>query len=368
MSYNRKYQVDSIKIDQFIEKCVGCGLCMKGCPMADIFEKHPEKVIKDISQGKKNSLELSFNCTLCGYCSQVCPHGADLMGIMRSLRKYSCEDLSKKKNLKFTTIDIFQKASFSSFFTTDAIYRKSERKGDYLFFPGCSLISTEPDMVMSIWEYLCSSHTGTGIMLQCCGAPSKMMGQDEKFQHYWSQVKKQIANSGAKKIILACPHCISTIKDLPDGVTTTSIWEFINQEGLPDDIQGKYSGEKIWLHDPCQTRNEDKIHQYVRDIAVFLGLDVMEFPYNREKALCCGKGGMVGVLHPDRALKWSENLKKNTEGKIISYCQSCVESFGSESSSHLLSLIFGGANDSSASTLKRWTNRLLLKSKINKSQ
>ena len=46
-----------------LDKCTGCGLCVRACPYSAIEIKNRKAKVLD-------------NCTLCGACVKVCPVGA----------------------------------------------------------------------------------------------------------------------------------------------------------------------------------------------------------------------------------------------------------------------------------------------------
>ena len=69
-------------IEIVIEKCTGCGLCIKACPFAAI------KV-------KDKKAENEANCTLCGSCVEVCKFDA----ILLERPKLSDTDFSDFKNI-----------------------------------------------------------------------------------------------------------------------------------------------------------------------------------------------------------------------------------------------------------------------------
>jgi len=71
-----------LKVD--IEKCIGCGICVKVCPFGAII----------VDENIKKAVVLD-NCTLCGACVNACPYNA--LSIER--KKVSEEELAKYKGV-----------------------------------------------------------------------------------------------------------------------------------------------------------------------------------------------------------------------------------------------------------------------------
>jgi electron transfer flavoprotein alpha subunit len=74
--------VNAVSIEIILDKCTGCGLCLKACPFAAI------KI-------KNKKAEIEANCTLCGSCVEICKFDA----IILERPKPSDTDLSEYKDV-----------------------------------------------------------------------------------------------------------------------------------------------------------------------------------------------------------------------------------------------------------------------------
>ena len=72
--------------------CIGCGLCMIGCPAYEDagYEPHTAKGRNRALQaglGARDMEEAVWACTLCGYCDAVCPKHVQNVEIVLHLRR-----------------------------------------------------------------------------------------------------------------------------------------------------------------------------------------------------------------------------------------------------------------------------------------
>lgn len=351
------------------EKCIGCNKCMIGCPMLDTFSDSPKNLLGELKSAGSFDPSLPYSCMLCGYCTEVCPTSVDFKSLFLELRRNTVDNYDGKlpKEFNFKGVELHQKLSFSNLFTSDIQNLQSET----IFFPGCALLSNSPETVRKTYNYLREKIKGIGIYTKCCGKPTSYMGKEEEFNSYYGILAKEFKTKGIKRIITCCPNCHITIKKNSPSIEVISLWEIVAEMGIPEDKKGKFSNidKEFSIHDPCSTRNEEKMHDSVRKIMEDLGLKVEEMQHNKEQTLCCGAGGMVSVSYEEIAKNHTNRRAQeaNTE-YIISYCQECVESMrkGGKTSYHILDLLFNDNYDNmkkdNLSLMLRWFNRHKAKS------
>ncbi|MTI65336.1 MAG: (Fe-S)-binding protein [Firmicutes bacterium] len=361
------------------KNCIECNKCMKNCPMLNEFCKTPKELFKEIINKKEIDLNIPYSCSQCGYCIKVCNENVDLKETFMDLRKYIVkENKGVPKSLNAGSILFHQRSSFSKMFTS-FIYPKKDEGIKRVFFPGCSIMAYSPEIVKSTYKYLYEKLPGMGYLQKCCGHPTYLTGDLEKFNIYFSNLKNDIDKMKADEIIVACSNCYNTLKKNTNNIKIKSLWEVISEVGVPDNIKdiGKNIDTVFSIHDPCPTRNEIKIHESVRKIIRELGISIEELKYSKKQTLCCGSGGMIKVTNNKLAL--NQMKKRAAQGKsehIISYCQECVESMrqGGKKSVHILDLLFKFPfykelefDQVENSLIKKWINRYRGK-KITKSK
>ncbi|WP_027631720.1 (Fe-S)-binding protein [Clostridium hydrogeniformans] len=368
-----KLSKDLIESINYSEKqCIDCKKCMKVCPMMKDFIESPKDFLGKVIKENTIDKNMAFSCMLCNRCTMECPKDIDFKDIFFNSR----EDIFKNnkealKELGYNTVRFHQKNSFSPLFTSEIKEKNIKR----IFIPGCSLSSYDPNIILETYRYLEKVTENISILFQCCGKPTLDMGDIEGFKNYYSGLNKIIEDNNIEEVIVACENCYKTIKS-NSNVKVTSLWEVIGENGVPEEVKGKYKNikETFALHDPCPIREEKVIHESVRKILRELGVNIIEFEKNRDKTQCCGAGGMVCVTNNKLALREMNNRAEETEADyIVSYCESCVESMirGGKSSLHILDFLFNPKvingeklTQDIEGTIKKWTNRYNVKRKV----
>lgn len=327
-------------------ECIECMKCVQNCVMLTKYVPSPKKMNTEMM-----NKEIPFSCQLCGHCQSVCPKDIDLKQVFHQCRI----DGISQRMINTSTIDWHQRNSFSKLFTTKPMKVKR------VFFPGCSLSGSKPNLVKEVYDMIKDDHMD--IWLNCCGNPTLTLGKTNVFDKQLIKLDEMINRKEIKEIIVACQNCYKVFSDHLD-IKVTSVYELINTL----DIEKLPNSTKMALHDPCPTRYEIHIHDAVREIMQKLGIEIEEFEYSREKTKCCGAGAMVKVLNKDVALtQMNRRAEEVTSNSIMTYCQECVDSLsvGGKKTYHLLDVVVHGIREEAAvSTIKHWTNRLILKTKL----
>ena len=357
--------------------CVNCKLCFEACPMMKEYSSSPKELMGDIIEHKNVDKNIPYSCMLCSICKSKCPKDIDLKDMFYNLRKDVMNSDSKNlKGLGYNTIKFHQINSFSPIFSRSYINNNTKK----IFLPGCSLSSYSPEIVMKTYDYLKSHIENISLVIECCGKPTLVMGDEKKFKSYYSKLDNILKENEIEEVIVACANCFDTIRNGSKDVKVTSLWSVINEFKIPNELINNYVNieKEFYLHDPCPIRYESKIHDDVRTILKDLGVKVVEFDKNREKSECCGAGAMVRVTNPDISIK--QTKKRASEAKsdtVVSYCQSCCESMMSvgKNSLHILDFIFNEDvinknkfTQNKTSLIHKWKMRYktIQKGKINK--
>ncbi|MCF8054597.1 MAG: 4Fe-4S dicluster domain-containing protein [Deltaproteobacteria bacterium] len=81
-----------------IQRCYHCRKCTAGCPMAEIMEYNPNKIIKMVQLGMEKAVLESktiWLCASCETCVTRCPNEVDIARMMDVLREMALEGGSR---------------------------------------------------------------------------------------------------------------------------------------------------------------------------------------------------------------------------------------------------------------------------------
>jgi NADPH-dependent glutamate synthase beta subunit-like oxidoreductase/Fe-S oxidoreductase len=348
--------------------CV-CSQCVQNCTFLKHYvhdfpytEKELVRLLQ--SRGMAEPL-LPYSCHYCGLCQTVCPKalhaGKVCLDYRRSLVAQGKGPLPPHKGVqnyvKWGTHPVF------------ALTRPDPATGkaEQVFFPGCSLPGYHPHLVKAAYGYLRERLPHTGIILNCCGAPSMMLGEEEVQKQVAAGVAAEFEKLGARELIGACTHCLNTLKAYCPEIKTRSLYEVMLEQGLPESAKTE-AADLFHVHDPCGGRHLTPVQDAVRQLLAAAGHGLEEMEHNRKRTICCGAGGLVPAVDKPLSQKMTAFLLSEATRDLVVYCATCRAKFvnAGHHSLHLLELLFNPSwrqakAATPASPTKRWWNRWRLK-------
>ncbi|MCE5211448.1 MAG: VTT domain-containing protein [Deltaproteobacteria bacterium] len=318
-------------IDTTQADCIDCGKCLKDCAFLKNYGT-PKTIAENFDASSPASLARSFECSLCGLCTVVCPAQLNLKEMFLEMRREAV-DRGYGEFPEHAPLLNYERTGTSRRFT---LYRLPQGCTT-IFFPGCSLSGTRPDGVNKIFDRLRHADPNTGIVFDCCMKPSYMLGRERYSRAMFEEMNNWLVQQGVKEVLVACPNCQMMFTSLGRELKVRSVWEALAESGMQP---GKVSGT-VTVHDPCSIRDAQPVHQAVRTLLKSQGLKVEEMPHSGRNTLCCGQGGAVNMMNPELAESWGKMRKKETGGRrIITYCAGCVQSLGGYTpTSHLVDVL-----------------------------
>ena len=361
---------------RILEMCNDCGACVRACTFLDHYCDTPKELAKRFMRNPLENIDIPYSCSLCGLCQRVCP--LDLCPgnmcletrekIFRSRQRDSLpEDFVYDYVIpRLKSLRNHQVMSTSPFLTMGKIASNGKRASHTVFFPGCSLPAYSPRLVLKVYQYLRLKIPGIGIILNCCGKPSRDMGDRGRFQRILGATLKEFSRLGIKEVVLGCINCHKMYAENSD-IKLRTIYEVMAEMGLPEHIPR--DKQEITVHDSCPARYRPEIRNAVRQIACEMNLSIREMKYRNEATQCCGAGGCAPMGNTALADRHTKARIAQAKGQIVSYCAHCRERFSSYGPSlHILDLIFGTPYSKHINeyhdSWRNWLNRWYLKKRL----
>ncbi len=353
--------------DEAIEeakRCIDCNCleCVKGCEFLRHYNSYPKKLVREvynnlsIALGNRTSNKMTNSCSLCGQCSSICPGGLDLGEVCEFARNQMVTTNKMPPSAFEFAIDDMEFSNSDEFFT---VIKKEQL--NYVFFPGCQLCASEPDLVKVVYSDLNKKlNNEVGMILGCCGVIGKWSGQDEKFKNEIKLIQQTLKQMNNPLLITACPTCYKIFSENLENIDTKMIYDYIDEEKLVPVEEGK----KISVDDPCTVRYDKKIQTKVRDIITKLGFEIEELDYNMENTTCCGYGGLTCFSNKELQENIVSSRIKQSDLDYLTYCINCRDSFlgQQKQAKHILQLIYNFEGKNKKPTLsERRYNRVQLK-------
>lgn len=335
-----------------LSKCVRCRSCAGHCSflaghgspgqMAAAYQTNPHALESQ-----------AFHCSLCGFCTTVCPQNLDLPAMFLEWRRTSV--LSGRADLApYHGILSYEKKGTSGRFS---LYHLPEHCRT-VFFPGCTLAGTRPANTRKAFDFLSQVMPGTGMVLDCCSKPSHDLGCQDRFQETFLPMATFLKDQGINTIITACPSCHHIFTACGGSIRALTLYQvmadhskdltrFLSESKddkiapLPGASQER-AGLTAVFQDPCQARHDTETQTAVRDLARLCGIGITDLPSSGEKGYCCGEGGSVNCISPGLASSWAKK-RQDAAGRLtaLTYCAGCVNFLSRQMNSlHLLDLVF----------------------------
>jgi fumarate reductase (CoM/CoB) subunit B len=307
------------------QDCEVCGLCAAACSLISELGSTPGGIAESVQRGEVSERLLAAiqRCDLCGKCGRDCPAGISPADLFLAAR----QTLIENGTISPADYDVMLVDRNWHFFS---IYRDTygiaydDLLTDHcesMFFPGCTLAAYAPELTRAAHGWLQKQGLQLGFSDQCCGKPLASIGLCDEADRHLDQLRAQLAASGAREIITACPNCEAHLRaaQLPD-IQVRSLYSLMVEAGM------RMSGsQKLTFHDSCPDRIEGKNPQDVR--ALLSGFPQVEMASRGKDAICCGSGGIVSMIDPElcaaRAEQRLAEFSASGADTCVTSCMAC---------------------------------------------
>ncbi len=336
--------------------CVECGRCTEHCPANNTgkvldpkqivlgakhylneFGPHSEEPLL----GKHLLMEAAFQCTTCGSCEYQCPVGIQHLPVIVGLRRGAVntgkweDDYGTKLFLKLERNGNpmgFSHTEREKFIQKNAL-PFFDGTQEYCFWLGC-MGSYDPqgrEIVLALARVLRHLGITFGVLRKerCTGDPARRLGNDLLFTQLAEANLEQITQSGAKRLLSICPHCVRTIgtdwKEIGASIRIEHHSELLarvagNLPAIAD------HGQSVVFHDACYLGRYRGIYDEPRQVIARWG-SVVDPPRSRQRGFCCGAGGGLVFLGEEKGkrvnLERAEELARTGADVVGAACPFC---------------------------------------------
>lgn len=344
-------------------RCLDCKCleCVKGCAFLQHFKTFPRKYMREvynnlsIAMGTRHANKMINACNICGQCKAICPNGLDVGAVIRDARQIMVEsDKMPQSAFAFALEDMEQSNSEECVLIR---HQKGFSTSSYVFFPGCQLGASVPDIVVKAYQDLTEKlDGGVGIMLGCCGITAEWAGQKKMFRDIQEQFCRRWEEMRRPKIITACPTCYSTVAGFVGIDKCTGIWDVLLD--IWDKTQCSEAAGPVVVRDACGAREYPHIYANIRQLLNKAGFSVSQASFDREKSACCGFGGLAPYSSPQSAAESARLAVPDKDWNYVTYCMNCRDRYTKAGARavHILELLYD-EEQGQAHKVPGWSSR-----------
>jgi len=307
------------------------------------YQKYPKRIEDEVaitlepvslSRAARVATRLISTCNHCGMCKQVCPMsidtGAFLLDSHRKMREKGAMPWAYHE-FWLRDMDFSNKEA--------SLMVAPSQTPRYLFFPGCRLGGSQPELVSQAYETLLSQEPDTALFLSCCGAPAQWAGEEELHQEVLDRFHQVWQSLGQPTVIFSCMNCRKHFQQHLPQVEATTIYNWLEEQAIP--LTNKGLGRTVSVFDPCPSREDPDTQQAVRSLAQKAGFLLQSLPLEGKMAQCCGWGGQVELANPRYIDRVTQSRVDQNDLPYLVYCANCRDVFARKGkpTAHILELL-----------------------------
>jgi len=351
MSKSEAKIMDKAKLEEDVYTCASCGYCRFNCPVYKVLGLESATVrgkmlvMKKVLEGKMEMTSELVNsiymCAQCEGCHVNCPNDIDFVAITQYLRQEMVkqgllpESFDMVRENLATLNNPYAEPQDQRGAWLSAKVRGELKQSENLYFVGCTSsysLNRISKSVTRILDKIDYDYTVLGDAELCCGAPVLRMGETELAMSKINQNVENFRKLGAKTVFSSCAGCYSTMKhNYPDEFEYLHITELFENMLNDGTLEFKKPFKKRGIYyDGCDLGRHCGVYEAPRNILKAIPeLELIEFDYNRENAMCCGgplSSGYGELAFEIGALAVREAQEKNAD-LIITACAACLVNF-----------------------------------------
>jgi Fe-S oxidoreductase len=335
--------------------CVECGRCTEHCP-ANLTGKvlNPKEIalgarryLNQFGAGSEEPLlglhlsqEAAFQCTTCGACEFQCPVGVQHLPIIVGLRR-GAVNTGKWEDDHGTKLFLNLERNGNALgFASSERDKFVQKQGlpifdgsqEYCLWLGC-MGAYDPrgrEIVAAFADVMRHVGASFGVLRKerCTGDPARRLGNDLLFGQLAEANLDVLRQSGVKRMVSICPHCVRTIaqdwREFGEPPAIEHHSEFMARH--LDKLPTSPTREKVAYHDPCYLGRYRNVYDQPRDVVARFA-EPVEAERARERSFCCGAGGGLAFLGEEKgkrvSMERAEQLAATGAAVVGAACPFC---------------------------------------------
>lgn len=329
-----------------IYACAGCGYCRFGCPVYQQvgFERIAprgriaalKRSIEARGEIPETLRESIYMCLQCENCEVNCPMSIDFPKIATKVAEmYNDADAlpDGAQAMKDQIHELGNPYGKTREERAEWMPKHQNAPGrDILYFVGCgaSYGSTRiPRSVTKMLDEIGIEYNLLGEEENCCGAPLFRIGDVDGAQKMIDKNTEKFRELGAKTIFANCAGCFKTLHhSYSQEFESLHVSQFLLRLVEEGKLQFKKNLDTTAIYfDGCDIGRHCDVYEEPRDLLKTIpGLNLVEYDYNRENAMCCG-GPLLSSM-PDLAQEIAADRVREAADKgaelIVTPCPTCM--------------------------------------------
>lgn len=330
-------------------RCCRCGFCDVACQTLD--KETPEtwgprgrmtligEWLKGNIAGSESFSDKIYSCLQCGRCDIYCPSRIKIKDSVARVRSLFTKNHFTPPRIE-VMLSKYREFGNPYASTAQPPYRgiNTDEEGDILFFKGCLASTHVVDEVMAAERLLDAMAIPYFEFPQegCCGYLFEVLGLIDEASEIYRKNVERITNSGARKIITACPSCFRAFREIyPKRFNGFDVQVLYITEPIKDSMEKgglttlKRVDLRVSYQDPCGLRGQPRFARQARDLLGRVpGLKFVESGEGLERSRCCGGGSASSILNPSTNRVVRERRIDDFTGinvdVVVSSCPLCI--------------------------------------------
>lgn len=333
------------------DRCIMCGTCTTVCPLSESlgggeylgpaqFSQQLPRADHNISQFRN----LSYLCTYCRRCVEVCPGHVDTPRVVQDLRGKAWDHrdvpgtVTSLANAVADHGNIYgmrqRERLLWSMMVEELVTPHVGVTGDTVYFLGCQTsfsgqYASVAESMVRIMDAAGERFVLLGEKEWCCGAPLWMLGLDEAAEAAAERNISAITSTGAERVVCTCPSCYHVLQEhLGSDVEVIHHPRYIAQLIEESRIALDRTYDIVTYHDPCEIGRGAGMFDAPRQVLKNVAHHLVEPRRHGMDAACCGSGGGMRVTRN----KTSEVIADGRVSELLdtgativaTACQSCL--------------------------------------------